>query len=165
MMQGSLIRTHYTEYGTFGVFSLDHRPVMVTLEPPWYNNKRNVSCIPVGKYNAVRCNCSPEYAYGDSPKYGNTFVIESVPGRWQNVFHAGNTWEDTNGCPLTGSNFGTLNDLPAVLNSRKALLKFLALTGYVDFFPLTITNHNLEMSKGYVEPEWPKEKDLKGDTE
>lgn len=158
-MKATMVRTNYHRYGAFSVFSFDGRPIMVTLEPPWNNNQRNISCMPVGAYNAVRCNCSPEYSYGDSPKFGNTFVIENVPNRWQNVIHAGNIWTDTDGCILTGSNFGTLDGLPAVLNSRTAFLEFLSLTKDLNHFPLLITNHNPEINKGYWEPEgWePKE--------
>jgi hypothetical protein len=115
-----VIRSVYTDDGTFGTLSLDGVPFAVTLENPWINNQPFVSCIPAGTYRAKRCRSSAEYDYRDSPKYGNTFVIENVENRSKILFHWGNLEKHTQGCILVGSYFGQLGSEPAVLNSRRA---------------------------------------------
>ena len=52
-----------------------------TMELPWKDNKRRVSCIPVGFY-IVRKHTSP--------KFGNTFHVLNVKGRSEILIHKGN---------------------------------------------------------------------------
>jgi hypothetical protein len=64
-----------------------------TLELPWLENKRKVSCIPKGVYNTVK---------RTSPKYGSHFHLQDVPGRTWILIHHGNYYRDTLGCILPG---------------------------------------------------------------
>ena len=123
-----LVRLPQTDYGTFGVLIADGIPFAVTVERRWNGNRSGESCIPPGRYKAVRCRRSAEYGYADSPKFGDTFVIEDVHGRNQILFHRGNIDDDTHGCIIVGEQFDRLNGEPAVLASAKGFGEFLALT-------------------------------------
>jgi hypothetical protein len=120
-----LNRVAMTDDGTFGVLLQNGKPFALTLERQWLDNKRNVSCIPAGKYMAVRCNKSVEYGYRDSPKFGDTFVVESVPGRSKILFHKGNIDDDSHGCILVGEQFGKLGRSTAILSSKDGFNEFL----------------------------------------
>lgn len=64
-----------------------------TLELPWKDNLRRVSCIPEGEYEAIK---------HTSPKFGKSFWIKDVSGRSEILIHAGNYNSDTLGCILPG---------------------------------------------------------------
>lgn len=83
-----------------------------TLEEPWRDNQRNISCIPTGLYR-----CTPH----NGTKFKNVWRLESVPDRTAILIHAGNTVDDIEGCILVGMRHGKLNDKRAVLSSALAL--------------------------------------------
>lgn len=150
-MNITLIRNIYTEAGTFGVLVYEKRPFAVTLENPWYDNEPFKSCIPSGQYTATRCRNSAEYNFKDSPRYGDTFVVDQVEGRSKILFHVGNLEENTEGCILVGSYFGMLAGKPAVLNSGKAFKIFRALTAGMEWFNFDIVDHSIfAQSKGHL---------------
>jgi hypothetical protein len=67
---------------------------LYTLEDPWKDNAKGISCIPLGKYNV-------------SIDISNRFQrpmphILDVPGRDGIRLHAGNKEVDTEGCVLIG---------------------------------------------------------------
>lgn len=122
-------RIAYLPNETLGVLFFDNVPFCLTLEDPWKDNEKRVSCIPTGNYTAQR---------KFSPKFGNTFEIENVIGRSHILFHAGNTHHDTSGCILLGSEFGTLDGANAILESSKAFHKFKERLHLIDNFNLRI---------------------------
>lgn len=77
------------------VIDKNHRVVFecVGLELPWKDNKFRVSCIPNGKYKAIK---------HKSPRLGNSFWIKDVPNRSEILIHIGNYNKDTVGCLLPG---------------------------------------------------------------
>lgn len=68
-----------------------------TLERPWLNNKKNVSCIPEGRY--------PIYVFKHY-RWGDIIGLKNVPGRTEILFHPGNYVKDTKGCILPGMSCG-----------------------------------------------------------
>ena len=116
--------------GTYGVFINGTKPFAVTLERPWMNNERSISCIPSGQYICRRVK---------SPKFGDTFEIIGVPGRSHILFHKGNKVEDTEGCILVAEQFGQLgNDRVAILQSGAGYGELMILLAGLDEFTLTI---------------------------
>jgi len=101
----------------------DRSPVarFFTLEPPWKENRRSVSCIPVGDYTIQR---------RVSPKYGlHLHVRGTEPQRNLILVHAGNDVKDTKGCILVGVGTADLDgdrDLE-VTQSKLAAERLLAL--------------------------------------
>ena len=64
-----------------------------TLELPWRNNERSISCIPEGTYKTIK---------HKSPKFGNSFWLQDVQNRSEILIHRGNFTRDTRGCILPG---------------------------------------------------------------
>ena len=85
-----------------------------SLELPWKNNERQVSCIPAGKYKVIK-----RY----SQKYGNHFHVQDVPARDMILIHAANFSRQLEGCIAVGrKHFDMDNDgLKDVSNSRTTL--------------------------------------------
>lgn len=104
---------------TLGVIRLN-KYIFSTLELPWKDNARNVSCIPDGIY-VVSLNDR------------NIYTLSDVPGRYGIQIHVGNLASDIRGCILLGLRFGTLMGQPAVLNSTAANKLFKAELNHADF--------------------------------
>ena len=83
--------------------------VVAVLERGWRQNKPFVSRIPAGVYDVL-----PHV----SPSKGRCFKVQDTEPRTEILWHPGNTKEDTSGCFLPGSHFGTLRGELAVLHSR-----------------------------------------------
>lgn len=107
---------------TEGVLVGEKGIICQTMERPWLNNERNVSCIPAGEYTAT---------VNMSNRFGKELpLILGVAGRSGIRIHAGNRVGDSTGCILPGLRWGTLGSERAVLSSRDAMdLIFDALDG------------------------------------
>ena len=107
-----IIRDTFTEVSTIGNLYLDGEWLCDTLENPYLNNQKNISCIPEGQYK-VRLRTARESATKDYLH----LLVQDVPDRSLILFHSGNTAKDTRGCVLVG--IGTEQDF--VKNSRLAM--------------------------------------------
>ena len=119
----TLTRVAYNDDATPGVLKVEDE-LFYTLELPYINNERNISCIPEGEYIA-----KPR----KSPSRKTTvYELEAVPGRSNIQIHIGNTTDDIEGCILVG-NKGSINkvfnsvdafrELKEKLNNEKILIK------------------------------------------
>lgn len=122
-----LSRVAQSDKGVFGVLCNAGTPLCVTCEDPWNDNQSMISCIPKGVYQCEKYN---------SEKFKDVWEIKDVPNRSSILIHAGNTIDDTHGCVLVGRCFGSLGDLPAVLQSKEAM--DILRTKLPDYFILTI---------------------------
>ena len=107
-----IIRETFSEVSTIGKLFLDGEFLCDTLENPYLDNQRNISCIPEGEY-PVRIRLPRESATRDYMH----LLVKDVPNRDYILFHIGNSAKDTRGCILVG--IGTEQDL--VKNSRLAM--------------------------------------------
>ena len=107
-----IVRNTFSEVSTIGNLYLNGEWLCDTLENPYLDNQRNISCIPTGKYS-VRLRTARESATKDYVH----LLVKDVPNRDLILFHIGNTAKDTRGCVLVG--IGTEQDL--VKNSRLAM--------------------------------------------
>jgi hypothetical protein len=107
-----IIRETFTEVSTIGNLYLDGEWLCDTLENPYIDNQRSISCIPAGQYK-VRLRTARESA----TKNYLHLLVQEVPDRSLILFHSGNTSKDTRGCILVG--IGREQDL--VKNSRLAM--------------------------------------------
>ena len=107
-----LIRDTFSEKSVLGELFLNGERMCDTLENPWLNNKKNVSCIPRGEYK-VRIRLPRESGTRDYIH----LLVEDVENRSYILFHIGNTPKDTSGCILVG--LGSQQN--AVNNSRLAM--------------------------------------------
>ena len=102
-----------------------------TLELPWKNNEKRVSCIPIGDYKVVKRR---------SKKYGNHFHILDVPNRSYILIHNANFYTQILGCVAVGSDLSDINgdneiDVIDSVNTLEKLVKLLP-----DEFDLKIVN-------------------------
>ena len=119
-----LIRLEESDSGTEGILSFGDF-FCFTLELPWKENKKNVSCIPPGKYYCELINSS---------RFGRVYHVKDVSDRTNILIHAGNfagdvskgLKSDVEGCILLGDDFGILNGQNAISNSKKTLNKFMS---------------------------------------
>jgi len=73
----------------------------LTLELPWLDNCKGVSCIPAGTYN---------YNIAKSPRSGDLVLwLENVPDRSHIQIHAGNYTRQIKGCILVGDSIKYLD--------------------------------------------------------
>ena len=113
-----LTRDTYTDKSIIGELTLDKNKnglrdageehLAYTLELSYKENQNNRSSIPEGTYLIT-----PR----TSPKFGQHFLVNDVPGRDYILFHNGNYPKDTKGCILVGSKEG----VDYVGNSRNTL--------------------------------------------
>jgi hypothetical protein len=126
-----LKRNSFTELGTFGVlFDVASRgmfPIAVTLEPPWYDNQDDISCIPAGQYSCKRI---------QSPRFGEVFEVQNVVNRSHILFHKGNTRADTHGCILVAEGVRYRE----IINSRNGFDFFMSVLKDQNEFLLQIDN-------------------------
>jgi len=107
-----IIRDTFTEKSTIGRLFINGESFCDTLENPWLDNQRNISCISEGNYK-VRLRLARESATRDYLH----LLVQDVPNRDWILFHRGNTAKDTSGCILVGN--GREQDI--VENSRLAM--------------------------------------------
>ena len=101
-----------------------------TLELPWLNNSRRVSCIPEGTYDVVK-----EPPKADRPY--TYFRILNVPKRSGILIHRGIKPIHSRGCILVGSRFAEVNTNTPILESSTVKMDWLA-KNLPDKFTLTI---------------------------
>ena len=92
-----LIRDTFSKDSTIGELFINGERICDTLENPWQDNQRNISCIPEGKY-PVRIRLPRESATRDYIH----LLVEDVENRSYILFHRGNSAKDTRGCILVG---------------------------------------------------------------
>ena len=107
-----LIRDTFTEESTIGELFINSERICDTLERPYFNNQRNISCIPEGVY-PVRLRLPRESATRDYVH----LLVQDVPDRDWILVHRGNFPYQSQGCLLVG--LGTEQDV--VHNSTLAM--------------------------------------------
>jgi hypothetical protein len=132
-----LARYKTSEQGTIGKFVARDFSCF-SLELPWRENKRSISCIPPGEYKTIITN---------SNKYGTIYWVTSVPNRSGILIHWGNYAGDSNegfkthsmGCILLGKSIGLLGGQRAILNSRVTVTQFMS---YMQRQPFVLKIYN-----------------------
>ena len=107
-----LIRDTFSKKSTIGELFINGERICDTLENPWQDNQRNISCIPEGVY-PVRLRLPRESGTRDYIH----LLVKDVKDRDYILIHIGNTAKDTSGCILVG--LGTEQDV--VHNSTLAM--------------------------------------------
>jgi len=107
-----ILRDTFTDESTMGELFVNGERFCDTLELPYRNNQRSVSCIPIGQYKVrmryPRESATREYLH---------LLVQEVKDRSYILFHRGNTAKDTRGCILVGQ--GSQQDI--VHNSTLAM--------------------------------------------
>jgi len=115
-----LRRIVHNPEGTWGVLIYNRQPFCVTLELPWKNNRRSVSCIPAGNYRAF-------LRLSGIRGRGYVYQLIGVRGRTAIQIHKGNTTNDILGCIITAEKYEPLGKKKGVQQSRQAFKEFMRL--------------------------------------
>ena len=107
-----ILRDTFSDESIIGELFLNGERFCDTLELPFRDNQRSVSCIPTGEYK-VRLRLPRESATRDYIH----LLVQDVPSRDYILFHRGNSAKDTRGCILVGQ--GSQQDV--VHNSTLAM--------------------------------------------
>lgn len=119
-----ITRTSRDDWQTLGGLQVYRKELLYeckTLELPWRDNEKRVSCIPANHYPAI---------LHESPSFGDCVWIKEVPGRTHILIHHGNYNRDTLGCILVGKEFYDIDgdghlDVTASKATMKELLTIL----------------------------------------
>ena len=98
------------------IFDAELQPLIsfATIEPPFNANKKSISAIRKGTYNASKI---------VSPKFGNAIWIQNVAGRSEILIHVLNFARQSKGCIGVGSahRFLDADELRDVIQSQETL--------------------------------------------
>lgn len=117
----------YKKSATLAELLLPSGKIIRTIERPWLNNKRRVSCYPEGIYLVKWL---PRSASG---KYKRVWHVQKVPNRSGILFHGGNLVKHSLGCTIVGLRHGKLGNELAVLSSKLGLNEMRKELGGKDF--------------------------------
>jgi len=115
IMEWILVREYFPN-GSNGSLWCGGQLICHTIELPWLNNSRKVSCIPEGRYELIK-----HY----SQKFGNVLLVKNVIDRDHILIHtANNASEELQGCIapvicLTGEGQG--------ISSKKAFMQMMSI--------------------------------------
>jgi hypothetical protein len=135
------IKRTYKENATYGEAQVleNHEPVFdfKTLELPWKENQRRISCIPEGEYMVWKMKPTAKRKY-------EYFWVQDVAERDSILFHPGNYTRQILGCILPGENHTDLDKDGIVdITNTTATLKILTAM-MPDKFKLTIKGNGSE---------------------
>jgi hypothetical protein len=136
-MEAVLSRFAYTPHGTFGRLYVNGFECY-TVERPWLNNRRNMSCIPTGRYILERT-----MFYRGTPDEGDDYEVYEVigvAGRDHIKLHVANTMDDVKGCIGPGLELGWVKNRWGVVNSQLAFAEFMLAMGDVQHAHVFIRN-------------------------
>ena len=111
-----MLHRAYFEEGTNGALFNSGKFLCHTIELPWHDNKRNISCIPEGVYEV-----EPRF----SKRFKHHLILKSVKGRSFILFHPANdALKELQGCiaPVT-----YLSGVGKGIYSKNAMQKLLSL--------------------------------------
>ena len=85
-----ILEREYHPQGVNGLLRCGRKKICLTIERPWLNNRKQVSCIPEGRYVLER-----RY----TKKFGWHCLLPGVPGRTGILIHSfNNALEESQGC-------------------------------------------------------------------
>lgn len=122
MIQVQLIRTIDNGVQTTGKLYVSGEQTFTcdTLERPYLNNQRGISCIPAGRYICIRKAATEAIPY-------THITITNVPNRSGVAIHTGNLYTQSKGCILVGKGYADINKdgHTDVLQSRDTFTKLM----------------------------------------
>lgn len=127
-----LNRFCFARDATLGRFVLGEQ-AYYTLELPWRYNRRNVSCIPPGRYVLT---------LHERPDGRDAVLLHSVPDRTEIMFHSGNYPRDTNGCILPGCGYTSRDTDTQIHASALALDQLYKFVSLFNEVALDVRNYN-----------------------
>lgn len=119
-----LQRTHIIENSTFGTLVANGQFICYTLED--LVREKAGQSVAVWKVHGATAIPSGVYrvTLESSPRFGpETLTVNAVPGFTGVRMHAGNTVDDTEGCPLLGTSIDTRGIVPGTSRAAVGLVR------------------------------------------
>lgn len=127
---------------TLGKMTLENGWSCTTLENPWLDNQRKISCIPEGTYK-LRKRISPIVNRTSKNEFDEGWEVVGVEGRSLIMVHIGNYERNTHGCILTGEGYSYhQTEGFTVTSSANAFRQFMYHLNQEEEHTLTITSTN-----------------------
>lgn len=119
---------------TIGVMLVEGKFVCFSIELPWRENERNISCIPEGDYFA---NWEPSKKF----QHG-VFRLEKVEGRDGILIHVANRTNEIRGCIAPNSYLDGLNGIKGLhsAQAQKTLIQLFGRQGRVKITIQSVSN-------------------------
>lgn len=121
--------TFSTKFCTIGNWYHDNELICRTMEKPWLQNKKGLSCVPAGLYDLI---------YRVSPSAGKTFyfsseklnvTLDDESGRTYIQLDVANVQSELDGCVAVGSDFDFMRGEQAVIDSEKTKTFLMGILG------------------------------------
>ena len=114
----------YEEKVTPGTLFINGKQKCYTLERPWVDNERTISCIPEGCYEiGLKLYGKWHERWKDKDWYRGVIMLHGTEPRSEILIHTANYVRQLNGCIAPGLSFGKEGDgVTCIWNSRQALL-------------------------------------------
>ena len=124
-MKTLVLVRNYFDHGVFsGLYDHDEGvKLCVTVERPWLDNRKNVSCVPEGDY-IMHPHVSPKFGMCYALEHKDDSSIVSIHGpseRTHILLHKANRVCELQGCIAPGMDFGVIKGDWAVTSSGVAL--------------------------------------------
>jgi len=133
MITATLTRQKDDGQCTLGTLVFSTGQTFKTIERPWLNNQRQVSCIPPGTYTCVPHGWEPNATVREKKAY----LLLGTEPRTAILIHPANWAAQLMGCIAPGMSSGILGGKPAVLSSQAAMASIRQIVGQ-NKFQLTI---------------------------
>ncbi len=141
----TLIRTAYTGFGTTGqIVNQIGLPICSSLELPWKENEKNVSCVPIGVYE-IKLDTRHK---GQLSEILVWELVDVAGNRTQCQFHIANWCSELLGCIAPVSSLTMLNGSLFGASSKDAFTKLMRSMGNKKTGRILITNHGRNSEKG-----------------
>lgn len=127
---------YYTPHATWGEFAMADFNCC-TIELPWRDNLRRVSCIPEGEY-ALKMRTSPVVSRSSGGEFQRGWEVTDVEGRDFIMIHPGNWARNVLGCIAVGREHVILQGALAVSSSRDTFRDLMAVLSERDEWRLSI---------------------------
>jgi len=116
------IERTYLSNVTFGSWMHDQKEICKTMEPPWKDNRKNISCIPEGIYQVIKCKPTEKRPY-------EYLRLLNVPGRDGILVHRITWVKDLKGCIGVGKVLLPNGNHPAhkMIRSGEALSELISI--------------------------------------
>jgi hypothetical protein len=126
-----VIERVYLQTETLGSLYVDGVMICKTMELPWKDNQRSISCIPEGEYKVIKQPPKSDRPYP-------YFRLPNVPGRTGILIHKISYVSGLKGCIGVGKEFKDLNSdgVPDIIRSSEALQELIDMLP--DEFKLTV---------------------------
>lgn len=129
-----LLERVYLKDRTLGSIISDKGGIIAkTLELPWLNNQRSISCIMEGTYLVTLSGpvladdpaTEEDESGGRHPRPYSHYIVHNVPGRSGILIHRGHTPAWSKGCITVGGRFGDFNTAAPTIEDSASKLQWM----------------------------------------